>query len=104
MGQIQKHTPTRNHGRLLTENYGKEQHRLNQFSLEDEMLDELISILLGINVGLDLEIVDPTTLDIFDTPVMPNIKITKNPVNGKYCFVGSFGGKHSDFQHPVKCH
>ena len=76
------------------ENYGLEQDRLDELNLIDEPLDEPISILLGINVGLGQEVIDPTSLDLFNTPVMPSIEIDKNTLDGHFCFAGGFGGRY----------
>ena len=102
IGRIQKPTPNKTHRRILAENFGIEEDRYSQFSLEDEIIEEPINILLGINVGLDREIIDPASVNLLNTPVLPNIKIIRNPFNDKYCFAGTFGGKYMDFQHPIK--
>ena len=59
MGNIPKHAPSRTHGQLLVKNYGLEESRLEQFNLDDHTLDQPISVLLGIDLGLDLKLVNP---------------------------------------------
>ena len=33
---------------------------------------------------------------------MSSMRIIQNPIDGKMCFAGKVGGRHPDFQHPVK--
>ena len=83
IGEIMKHYPTRNHRRLIMEQYGLEQDKLDEFNLNDEIIDQPISIILGINVGQNQQVIDPTSLNLFNTPVMPSLSIVKNPLDGK---------------------
>ena len=78
MGEILKHCQTRNHRKQIQEHYGLEQYRLEEINLTDEIIDQPISILLGINVGLNQQVIDPTSLNLFSTPVIPSLPMEAN--------------------------
>ena len=70
--------------------------------MNDNTIDKPISLLLGIYLGLDQKPIDPQSVGLFKTPVMPSLRIIKNPLDNKLCFTGKLGGRYTDYQHPIK--
>ena len=73
--KISKNAPSRAHRNLICDNYGLDEWRLNEFNLHDYAIDEPVSILLGIHLGLNKKPVNPQSLGLLNTPIMPNLKI-----------------------------
>ena len=78
------------------DNFGFDNTRLKDFTLEQH-----IGVLLEIELGLEQESINPKSVGLFDTPILPNLKVIQNPINGMMCFAGKMGGRYFDFEHPI---
>ena len=64
--------------------------------MDNEIMEKEIGILLGINVAVDQNTVDPLAVIIFSTPLMPLVKDIRTPFSDKLCSEGKLGGQLAD--------
>ena len=95
-GEIPKNALTSVHRKIIMDNFGLDNTRLKDFSLDNHTLEQPISLPLGIQLGLEQESVKPELVELFDSPILPNLKIIKNPINN-ISFASKMGGRYSDF-------
>ena len=62
MGKIPKSAPSTVHRKIICDNFGVDKSRLKDFCLDDFTLEQQISILLGIQLGLEQKPINPKSV------------------------------------------
>ena len=63
-------------------------------------MSENIAVLIGVNIASNQSTADPLTLNLYPSPLMPELNIVKLDFSENLCFAGKIGGQLSDYNHP----
>ena len=99
--RISKNVPTYFTRNLLCKYMGLTSTQFQMFNMDDYTLERDIDIIFSLENQLDVKTVDFECLDLFKSPLFPNIEIFRSPLTSSFAFGGRLAGTSSDYISPI---
>ena len=64
-------------------------------------MEREVDLIMSLPLCLGTQSVNLAELNLFKSPVFPNIAVMKNDYNHTYSFSGKLGGSYDDYHHPM---
>ena len=81
--------------------FGLKAAQFTQFNLDDNTMEREVDLIMSLPLCLGTQSVNLAELNLFKSPVFPNITVMRNDYDHTYSFSGKLGGSYDDYHHPM---